>query len=142
MKNKAPLALMEQLIMLLVFALAAALCLQIFVFSGQVSEYCRMRSHGVTVAQNAAEAMKLTGGDLEQCAGQYGGTWDDTHWNLGFNDDWLRVSPEEGEYLLQVTLLEDGVPLLGTAEVTVREAEGDGEEFIRFRVSWQEETHG
>ena len=37
MKNKAPLALMEQLVMLLVFALAAALCLQIYALSGKVS---------------------------------------------------------------------------------------------------------
>ena len=40
MKNKAPLSLMEQLIMLLVFALSVALCLQIFVFSAQISRRC------------------------------------------------------------------------------------------------------
>ena len=33
MKSKAPLALMEQMVMILVFALAAALCLQAFVKS-------------------------------------------------------------------------------------------------------------
>ena len=37
MKSKAPLMLMEQMIMLLVFALAAALCLQAFVKSEQLS---------------------------------------------------------------------------------------------------------
>jgi len=142
MKNKAPLALMEQLIMLLVFALAAALCLQIFVFSGRVSRYCRMRSHGVTVAQNAAEAMKLNRGDLRRCAGQYGGTWDDDRWQMGFDKDWQQTAPEDAAYLLQVTLREDGIPLLGTADIAVRETDAEAEEFIRIAVSWQEESDG
>lgn len=33
MRSKAPLVLMEQLVMVLVFALAAALCVQVFVLS-------------------------------------------------------------------------------------------------------------
>ena len=33
MRSKTPLALMEQMVMVLVFALAAALCLQVFVVS-------------------------------------------------------------------------------------------------------------
>ena len=40
MKNKAPLPLMEQLIMVLVFALAAALCLQGFVVCIQLCSFC------------------------------------------------------------------------------------------------------
>ena len=55
MKSKAPLSLMEQLIMLLVFALAAALCLQVFVLSAQISRRCKATDHAVTAAQNAAE---------------------------------------------------------------------------------------
>ena len=58
MRNKAPLALMEQLVMLLVFALAAALCLQVFVLSDQLSRRCEERDRVVVVAQNAAEIMK------------------------------------------------------------------------------------
>ena len=37
MRSKAPLILMEQMVMLLVFALAAALCLQAFVKSDELS---------------------------------------------------------------------------------------------------------
>ena len=37
MRSKAPLILMEQMVMLLVFALAAALCLQAFVKSDSLS---------------------------------------------------------------------------------------------------------
>ena len=45
MKSKAPLALMEQIVMLLVFALAAALCLQAFVKSDQISRESQARSN-------------------------------------------------------------------------------------------------
>ena len=37
MRSKAPLVLMEQAVMVLVFALAAALCLRAFVWSDQLS---------------------------------------------------------------------------------------------------------
>lgn len=43
MRSKAPLALMEQLVMVLVFALAAALCVQVFVLSGQTSRWNESR---------------------------------------------------------------------------------------------------
>ena len=44
MKSKAPLILMEQMAILLVFALAAALCLQAFVKSDSLSSRSRDRA--------------------------------------------------------------------------------------------------
>ena len=139
MKNKAPLALMEQLIMLLVFALAAALCLQIFVLSGQVSADCRMRSHGITVAQNVAEALKANGGDLEQCAVIYGGSRDADSWQIPFDDNWQVTDEETAQFFLQVTLAEEEIPLLGTAEISVETI--NGESLVGFSVSWQEDDN-
>ena len=43
MRSKAPLVMMEQMVMLLVFALAAALCLQAFVKSDQLSQQGEVR---------------------------------------------------------------------------------------------------
>lgn len=137
MKNKAPLALMEQLVMLVVFALAAALCLQIFVFSGDLSRYSRARSQGVTVAQNAAEILKYNKGDLEACARQYGGSKTENGWQMGFDQSWQETSEEETAYLLRVTPVEEAEPLLGTAEVTVSRA--DGNVLVQLTVSWQED---
>ena len=45
MKNSAFLALMEQMVMTLVFALSAALCLQVFVLSEQMSLRSEAQSH-------------------------------------------------------------------------------------------------
>lgn len=64
MKSKVSLQLMEQLVMLLVFALAAALCLQIFVKAGEISEETARYDGAVTLAANAAEVLKATGGDI------------------------------------------------------------------------------
>ena len=53
MRSKSPLALMEQVVMVLVFALAAALCIQVFVFSDQrgwihVAHFFNIRFRGVS----------------------------------------------------------------------------------------------
>ena len=58
MRSKAPLVLMEQLVMVLVFALAAALCVQVFVLSDQTSRSHEARDRAVVAAQNAAENLK------------------------------------------------------------------------------------
>ena len=47
MRSKAPLVLIEQMIMLLVFALAAALCLQAFVKADGISMQGEKRSYAV-----------------------------------------------------------------------------------------------
>lgn len=58
MRSRASLALMEQLIMVLVFALAAALCLRCFAASEAISQETIRRDRAVQIAQNAAERLK------------------------------------------------------------------------------------
>ena len=54
MRTKSPLALMEQLVMVLVFALAAALCLQVFVLADKTSRHNADVDNAVLLAQNTA----------------------------------------------------------------------------------------
>ena len=63
MRNKAPLALMEQLVMVLVFALAAALCVQALVLADNRSREMEHRDRALLEAQNAVETLKSCGGD-------------------------------------------------------------------------------
>ena len=58
MKSKATLFLMEQLILLLVFALAAALCMGVFVRADRISNETKQRDEAVILAGNAAEMLK------------------------------------------------------------------------------------
>ena len=58
MKSKAPLVMMEQMVMILVFALAAALCMRAFVLSSSLSEEAERRDIAVLLCENAAESCK------------------------------------------------------------------------------------
>ena len=136
MKNKAPLALMEQLVMLLVFALAAGLCLQVFVLSDRMSRRNEARDYGVLAVQNTAEMMKICQGDLEECAKLLGGTACADGLQIGYDKQWDPVPPEQAEYCVRVTVVEDSVGLLGTGEVSAQTA--DGEHLFGVTVSWQE----
>ena len=137
MKNKAPLSLMEQLVMLLVFSLAAALCLQVFVLSAQISRRCEARDRAVTEVQNAAEALKVSGGDLQRCADLLGGIAEDGCWELRFDENW-EAALSGGAYCLTAEVLPAEYPALGSAEVTARTA--SGEELFGVTVCWQEVT--
>ncbi len=58
MQNKASLSLMELLVMILVFSLAAALCLGVFARAQQISQDTARRETGAQIAQNGAELLK------------------------------------------------------------------------------------
>ncbi len=64
MRSRAPLALMEQMVMLLVFALAAALCLRVFATSDKLSGEGEDRDQAALLCQNAAEVIRHHGGDM------------------------------------------------------------------------------
>lgn len=57
-RSKAPLALMEQVIMVLVFALAAAICVQAFVMARSMSIRSKTRDRAIEMCQSAAEQYK------------------------------------------------------------------------------------
>lgn len=120
MKNKTPLVLMELVIMLLVFAVAAGLCLRAFAGAERISRTGAEDDRAVAAAQNGAELTKFYAGDLETAAAERGGAWDGVSWR--FTVDGCPVT---------VTLLHEESPYLGTAAVTA----GD----IELTVSWQKE---
>jgi len=124
MKNRAPLVLMEQLIMVLVFALAASMCLGIFLRADQTSRDNARRDEAAVLAQNWAEVLKSTAGDLNAAAQILGG------------------SPEEGRlvlesdgYFLEIHRLDSGVPGLGTAHIRVY---WENTLIFELRTGWQE----
>ena len=65
MKSKASLQLMEMLVMILVFVLAAALCLEVFAKSREITLQTAHRDQAVALGRNAAEVLKATAGDME-----------------------------------------------------------------------------
>lgn len=124
MKNRASLVLMEQLVMILVFALAAALCLQAFAGADQISRETARRDQAVVLAQNGAETLKACGGDLEEAAKLLGGV---------IGEDSLTAQCDE--WILNIELLPTEVPGLGQAQVSVMDG---GQVLFSLNIGWQE----
>lgn len=147
MRSKAPLALMEQMVMLLVFALASALCLQAFVKSDAISLKNGNRSKAALAAQNTAEAIQHCGGDLEHAlagAGELlGAVPKEGKLRIAYDEDW-NMTEGEGTFYLEAMGVSTDTPGLKKASVQVFEngaAQGSQEAAALFaiEVAWIEE---
>ncbi len=127
MRGKSPLVIIELVIMLLVFALAAALCLGAFALAEDISERSAQRSDAATMAQNCAEILHRYGGDMEKSAEVLGGSC--------FGGE-LRV--EKDGLALSVSEAESGHELLGAAHISV--VDSSGAELFAFNCAWQKEV--
>jgi len=65
MRSKTPLLLLELTVLVLVFALAAVICLQAFVAAGRESAENALRDEALIALQNAAESVKNRGAATE-----------------------------------------------------------------------------
>lgn len=136
MKSRAPLALMEQTVMVLVFALAAALCLRAFVLADGISRRVEATDHAVLWAESAADTLKARKGDLARAAAELGGNLDGQRWIIPLDETWQETAGESA-YTLTARPVETGRPLLGKAQIDV--AEKNGERLFSLEVCWQEE---
>lgn len=135
MKNKAPLTMMEQVIMLLVFALAAVLCLQAFTAANQTSKSHAARDRAATAAQSAAEALKATGGDYEEAADLLVGMLKDGNLTVYYDENWQIADAPEIAYVVSVPSADTSQPFLSQTTVTVSDA--DLEPLFSLPVCWQ-----
>jgi hypothetical protein len=125
-KSKASLILMEQLIMLLVFALAAAACLGIFSAARDIGLSAKRQDEAVLLAQNGAEILKHTAGDLQKTAAMLGGTIRENR----------LCAPREDGLSLQIQKTDSQIPGLGQANLWV--IHGDSDVLFSLTVCWQE----
>lgn len=147
MRSKAPLTLMEQMVMLLVFALAAGLCLQAFVRSNAVSEQGDVRDQAVAAVQSAAEAIRHSGGDVEHALSQAAELLGADYaqgtltWNYTL-DNGRESAPDPHPPILEAWGLESNAP--GLAKAAVRVSQGDSPTAVfEIEIAWQEAiVHG
>ncbi|MCH5252596.1 MAG: hypothetical protein J1F22_06450 [Lachnospiraceae bacterium] len=90
-RSKAPLALMEQIIMVLVFALTSAVCLQAFVYSNRLSEEGQLKELAATRAQTVIEYCKASQGDWEQVCAKLQAERTETGIEIDYPEDKLEV---------------------------------------------------
>ncbi len=142
-RSKAPLALMEQIIMILVFALAAAVCLQAYVYADQMSKSGQQRERASARAREVIEYCKATGGDLalvgERLDGQYEfGVSEDSQAPAGAAKDGIPMSltveyPEDEVKVVLSATEADRMHI--KADVTVYDQEG--KDIFSTRTAWQ-----
>lgn len=136
MRSKAPLALMEQLIMVLVFALAAALCLRGFSMADSMSKLNEKRDSATILAQNAAEVYKSCRGDSEKAADILGGEAGEI-WRIYYEKDLdMCENANNAEYTVTAVIAQSQVEGLGKGVVSVFDK--SGESLCTIPVSWQE----
>ena len=148
MRSKAPLALMEQAVMVLVFALAAVLCLRVFVWSDRTSSRGYAKDQAVVEAQTAAETIKHEGeagngaeAALIAAAELLGGSYsrEARELTVSFDSDWEGVAAgEQASYVLTAWEEEPGAE--GLALVGVKVSETGGEALFELNVAWQKEA--
>ena len=135
MKNKAPLTLMEQLTMILVFAIAAAVCLRLFMLANTLSENAASKEQAVAAVQNAAEALKLVNGDFDQLAAEFGGERTDEGWQISCDENW-NADAGKAVYTVKTYAFDDEIPLMGSAHVSAEDK--NGKQLFQIMVCWQE----
>lgn len=118
MKSRASLVLMEQLVMILVFALCAALCLGLFARADALSRETELQDRAVVLAQSVADAVKACRGDLDEAARIAGGE-------------------DAGDLILDLVPLPQRIPGLGEASVAVFDAQ-TGQLLVCLNAAWQE----
>ena len=137
MKNRTSLTLLEMLIMILILALAAALCIRAFVYSGKLSKEDRVKAEALSHAQNAAELIKYYKGDIDKAFSQMGWTYLE---GLGaeLGEDFENCEPGGLKYRVLTKPISEGSPLLGNVLITVEDAE-DGSVICSINAAWQED---
>lgn len=134
MKSKTSLSLIEQVIMIAVFAVAAAISIRIFVYADNVSKKAEIQDFAVTEVQNAAEVIKNTKGDLEKAAEALNGSVKDGKLTVGYNGDFEKT--ELGPvYILTAEKTAAASELTGSATIEFKCGE---ESIFSLRVCWQE----
>lgn len=140
MKSKTPLVLMEQLIMVLVFAIASAWCLQVFAGADRVSKETGMRDQAVLVAQNCAELLKSNAGLTDKLEQELGGIRKQDGYVVCYTRDWEIADHKDAAegYRMEIVEEKKEIPGLGAARVCIYQNSGQDKLLFALTVAWQE----
>ena len=136
MKSKAPLALTELIIMLLVFALCSALCLKGLVAAEMTKRADTERDNAIICIQNTAEMVKYSKGDLPA--------------EIYFDSSFDPCSKDDASYAVRIERYDSGNELLGLAGIAIyrtgnddasdaADPENGGKAIAELKAAWQED---
>lgn len=106
MKGKSPLVMIEQMVMVLVFAIAATLCVKMFVLSGELANKYEATDRAVLEAQNMAENCKAYG--MEQSMSEGGALQTGVgKWTFFYDANWDAAEEENAKYYMEICVAEE-----------------------------------
>ena len=135
MKNKAPLMLMEIMILMLVFAFATALCIKAFVKSDEISRRSEARDNAVIIVENVAERLRNNGGDLAKTAMELDADLNGNTIVINY-DKYTHKTDNVSEYQMKAELCSAKMKGMGEARISVSDKKSD--ELFAVSVMWQE----
>lgn len=94
--------LMELVVALLFFALAAAVCLRLFLAAWRISEDSQALSQATLLTQSAAECFKAAGGDLQGTAELFGAPVSEDVVTTFYDGSWRPSVAWKAKYILTV----------------------------------------
>jgi hypothetical protein len=112
--------MMEQLVVILIFAICAAVCVSIFVESYLTEHRTLEMKNAILIAGSGAESYKASGGSV-------------TQEEIFYDDKWDPCDESRASYVLRIKRLDDPDLLLLPAEITVSRT--DGEELFVLPVA-------
>lgn len=118
---------MELILVILCFAVSAAVCLRVFVSAKLTADRSRDLSAAVLAAENAAECWKASAGDLEACAAFLGAGNNGDTLIQTFDGDW-RVTDGAAKYRLYLKAQN------AQASITVTDTDGEAIFSLKARV--------
>ncbi len=102
-RTKTPLFLIEAVIMLLVFALSSAICLQVFVGAKNISDESYALDSAVIEAQNAAEIWQANKGDFTKTADDLNAVIDGKNIIIYYDKNFVPAIKEASVYQLKLS---------------------------------------
>ena len=136
-KSKAPLNLMEQVVMILVFAFAAALCVQAFVLADVMSKEAYARDKAAMISQTMAETVKSKKGDIEQAVFVLGNNSEvkEDKLFMYYDSAWEASNKADAEYMVWLEIKEADI-YISKAEIKVQTVK-DENIIFDLPVNWQ-----
>ena len=140
-RSKSTLFLIEQLIVIAVFAICAVACISILTSAYFTASDSTATSHAILAAEGGAEVFKLTGGDVDAVARVLGGSSGiagsgGTFVTVFYDSLWQVCGEAGSSYVLHITAVanpDHNEFTLKTGELTVGKT--TGEELVAFSVA-------
>jgi hypothetical protein len=127
--------LSEQILAILFFALTAAVCVQIFTVSSNMSDESQQLNYALILAQSGAEAFKAAEGDIQTTAQILrSNTAGSQSIDLYYNDSWQECAATDAAYQMTINQLSPAAEGLQSGIICITAAAGKNQGTVIFQL--------